>query len=761
MKNRLPKNNNSQAAREGKSGKVMGSLKTRILIPLTLALIVLLSTFIINTYTQHYKEISSNMERHLDAVDELFDKRLESDKELMTASIEMLSINTGIQKAWLARDRETLLKLTSPILEKLKNKYHIDHFYFHDINRVNFLRVYEPEEYGDRIDRFTLMKAQKLGQVYSGIELGHYESFTLRVVYPWRINNQLVGYIEMGEEIDDIVEKIHGLLNVELYVSIYKEFIDQQDKKEKEKSAGYKERWHYLSSSVIISKTLDGIPESFNDFLAEGKHKYMEMATDLELSLGGYLYRVGVVPLFDTADREIGDIVVLYDVTGQVSNARNSILTVSAICLFVGIILFALFWLILGRVEQQLASSSQKLIKAHDELELKVKERTEDLVAINKELKVKIDERQQAEKKLRESEKKYRNLFENANDCIFIIESETLKFLDANRMAETTYGYSKAEFSQMDLSQITVEQDKKELSYDWWKSIKKYPASFFNQTHVKKDGTTLFADVNASLINYGPKEVILLLMRDLSERNRLENQLIQSSKLASLGELAAGVAHEIGNPLSAISNYTQFLSLAEGMEVEDRESLEGIKVEVSRIDGIIKNLLAFSRSSSEEIAEVDINEVINNAISLISHQRLFRNIKLKKILAADCLQIKADRNQLVQVIVNILLNSAQAMPDGGIIQIQSNCVNGRLKIKLTDTGIGIPKKNLDKIFNPFFTTKPDGVGTGLGLSIVYRIIEKFDGLVEVESPATEKLAKDVTGTTFTITFPVLPREGEI
>jgi two-component system NtrC family sensor kinase len=255
--------------------------------------------------------------------------------------------------------------------------------------------------------------------------------------------------------------------------------------------------------------------------------------------------------------------------------------------------------------------------------------------------------------------------------------------------------------------------------------------------------------------------VILLLIRDLSERNRLENQLIQSSKLASLGELAAGIAHEIGNPLSAISNYTQFLSLAEGMEVEDRESLEGIKVEVSRIDGIIKNLLAFSRSSSEEITEVDINEVINNSLSLISHQRLFRNIKLKKILAADYLQIKADRNQLVQVIVNILLNSAQAMPDGGIIQIQSNCVNGRLEIKITDTGIGIPKKNLDKIFNPFFTTKPDGVGTGLGLSIVYRIIEKFDGLVEVESPATEKLAKDVTGTTFTITFPVLPRGGEI
>jgi PAS domain S-box-containing protein len=395
-----------------------------------------------------------------------------------------------------------------------------------------------------------------------------------------------------------------------------------------------------------------------------------------------------------------------------------------------------------GELEEAFSQMSKKLKASYE----KIQQDKEQL-----EQKVKIIE--QINLTLRESEQKYRNLFENANDCIFIIESNTLKFLDVNRMAELTYGYSKDDFAHIELPLITRKQDKETLSYDWWKSIKKYPASFFNQTHVKKGGAIIHTDVNANLIDYAGSKVILLIVRDVSERRKLESQLIQSSKLASLGELAAGVAHEIGNPLSAISNYTQFLNLIEGIKADAQESLDGIRSEINRVDTIIKNLLAFSRPSSEEITEVDINDVVTNAISLISHQRLFRNIKLNKLLPSSYPQIKADRNQLVQVIVNILLNCAQAMPDKGIIQIKCICQNSQLKVQITDTGIGIPKKNLDKIFDPFFTTKPDGVGTGLGLSIAYRIIEKFNGLIEAESPAVEKLTKDVEGTTFTITFP--------
>jgi PAS domain S-box-containing protein len=399
-----------------------------------------------------------------------------------------------------------------------------------------------------------------------------------------------------------------------------------------------------------------------------------------------------------------------------------------------------------GELEDAFSQMSKKLKASHDkiqqdkeQLEQKVRQRTKELEQINR--------------ILRESEKKYRNLFENANDSIFIIKTDTLEVLDVNRMAEQTYGYSKAEFAHMDLSQITLKQGEENLSPEWWKAIKKYPVSFFNQAHIRKDKAIILTDVTANLVNYAGKMVILLIARDVTEREKLEKQLIQSSKLASLGELAAGVAHEIGNPLSAISNYTQFLTLGKETESEFTQSLDGIKAEISRIDGIIKNLLAFSRLSPEEITDVDINEIINSAISLVSHQRLFRNIKLNKLLTTNCPKIKADRNQLIQVLLNILLNSAQAMPEGGIIQIKSIYTDSYLKIQVTDTGIGISKENLGKIFDPFFTTKPDGMGTGLGLSIVYRIVEKFNGIIEVKSPATQKLIKTANGTTFTISFP--------
>jgi PAS domain S-box-containing protein len=246
-------------------------------------------------------------------------------------------------------------------------------------------------------------------------------------------------------------------------------------------------------------------------------------------------------------------------------------------------------------MSKELRASYKKIQQDKEQLEQKVKQRTKQLEKINL--------------TLRESEKKYRNLFENANDCIFIIEPGSLKFLDVNHMGELVYGYSKKEFMQMKLSQITHKQENEDLSRDWWRTIKNYPVSFFNQIHIRKDKAHIYTDVNANLLDFSGRKAILLISRDVSERKKLEKQLIQSLKLASLGELAAGVAHEIGNPLSAISNYTEFLRMGEDTEADFKTSLTGIKTEVNRIDGIIKNLLAFSRPSLEEITDVNMNDI--------------------------------------------------------------------------------------------------------------------------------------------------------
>lgn len=273
---------------------------------------------------------------------------------------------------------------------------------------------------------------------------------------------------------------------------------------------------------------------------------------------------------------------------------------------------------------------------------------------------------------------------------------------------------------------------------------------------------------------------------------RAQEDLLISEKLASIGRLAAGVAHEVGNPLGAILGYTKILQ--EGMESREEEVsyLRRIENEIDRINNIVRGLLDFSRPTKFEIQEVDVNGTITSTISLVSHQKSFKRIEIKLDLEPDLPPVTADESQLQQVFINLFLNAADAMPDGGTLSVQteetvvSRGTEGEfeaifprrrksdpeksdyshlrkfkplpliydkygegdrlIRIKISDTGCGIDKADLQKIFDPFFTTKPPDKGTGLGLSISLRIIEIFNGQIRAESQVGK-------GSTFTILLP--------
>lgn len=365
-------------------------LKKRILIPLAIAFIVLLGVYVLNVYQTQNEEISKNVSKTLEQVDVSFDKLCESDVELMKATIMMMSLSTKIQSAWLGRDRTTLMELTSPILKTLLENHHFTHFYFHDINRVNFLRVHKPEKHGDIINRFTMLEAHKTGRTSAGMELGPLGTLTLRVVYPWRVRGNLTGYVEMGIEVEHIIKELHKILEVELYVSVYKEFLNRKDWKQGIQFLHRERNWDQLPSSVIISQTLDATPQSFGDLLVPGRHNYMEVTPGIKLSLDGKSYRMGIIPLFDVGGNEIGDIVALYDVTKLLANSRHSILVFTSTCIIVSIVLFVLFTLILDRVEIELTKHRKHLQKL-------VEDRTNKLSATNMALKKEINEHQIAE----------------------------------------------------------------------------------------------------------------------------------------------------------------------------------------------------------------------------------------------------------------------------------------------------------------------------------------------------------------------------
>jgi len=241
------------------------------------------------------------------------------------------------------------------------------------------------------------------------------------------------------------------------------------------------------------------------------------------------------------------------------------------------------------------------------------------------------------------------------------------------------------------------------------------------------------------------------LAESLIRLQESEEQLIQAEKLSSLGQMAASIAHEINNPLAGVLVYTQLIAkkLAQGTMETDvaLDYLAKMAREVDRSSRIIRNLLDFARPSELSLGDVDVNEVIEDALQLVRHRAVLGQIELVEDYAADLPKVYADYDQLRQVLVNLTLNAIQATPLQGRVALRTRSAGNMLEVRVEDTGHGITEENLAKLFTPFFTTKEKGEGVGLGLAVAKGIVEKHAGFVEVESVEGE-------GTTFIVSLPV-------
>jgi signal transduction histidine kinase len=242
---------------------------------------------------------------------------------------------------------------------------------------------------------------------------------------------------------------------------------------------------------------------------------------------------------------------------------------------------------------------------------------------------------------------------------------------------------------------------------------------------------------------------IVVLGRDLTERHKFEMQLFQSQKLAALGVMAGGIAHEIRNPLAVCSSAAQFLMKGDISPDFRKECADKVQKGIQRASDIIENLLKFARPSPEaEMAEIDLLSVLNETITLIFNQLKIQKIELRTTFPKGRVLVRGIANLIQQVFMNLFLNAINAMPDGGVLTISVKGLGNEVLVGVADTGHGISREDLHKIFDPFYTALPKSKGTGLGLSLCHSIVKLHFGSIEADSVEGK-------GSTFTVKFPII------
>jgi histidine kinase len=363
--------------------------------------------------------------------------------------------------------------------------------------------------------------------------------------------------------------------------------------------------------------------------------------------------------------------------------------------------------------------------------------------------------------RLKDSEGKYRSLFHSGPNPIFVLDRETLEILDANPSAEESYGYTKEELKGRpftDLGAFEYEgKDAAQFEGDNWEKSRVINPKI---QHYKKGSKPFYVNIHASPARYQDRDAIIVGTTDITEMIEKDSQLIQASKMTTLGEMSAGIAHELNQPLNAIKMGSEFLKMMmeTGREIP-KESLvqvvEEVSEQVDRASEIITHLRDFGRKADFSREKVHISKPIRGVLEILGRQLSLQNIEVKTDIDETVPPVLAHNNRLEQVIFNLVTNARDAInqkqeagigTDKAVITIRSFSENGRVVVTVSDTGIGIPESVKERIFEAFFTTKEMGEGMGLGLSITYGIVKDYDGNIEIES-------EEGKGTTFILSFP--------
>ncbi|MCP4672535.1 MAG: PAS domain S-box protein, partial [Desulfobacula sp.] len=663
-------------------------------------------------YTQKKALEQSSLQR-LENAAKMLSQVMEAQSQVLTALENIMLGNVGLSKDLQKHDRNALFSNHKDIFERLKKDNIITHFSFHLPDRVNLVRLHRKEKYGDIIDRFTLFDAIQTEKPASGIELGSLGTLTLRVVQPVFLNNLLVGYIELGNEMEDIFNTIHKEPGIEIAIGINKDRLTQSKWETGMTMLGRQADWNRFLKKVLVYTSFPKFPVQWEHFLTDKKHEHYTINTTIEYN--DKSWHVLAMDIADASGSEIGDMLIFVDIS-------KNLIQYQLFTALVAVTAFMLLGIILYSISRVLQNTDRVIFKQ--------------------------------QKSIEKSENRFRDLFNSITDLIYTQDLNG-NFTSVNPAMNRLFGYDIDEFIGFNATQFMAPEFLKEFKSRYLDVVTQQGFCEGVSYYYKKNKEKIFIEYKSSLVEPDVGEPYISGMgRDVTEKIQsqqkvedLQEQIIQSQKMESIGTLAGGIAHDFNNILFPVMGHTEMLLNDFPEESYAHKKLKKIYSGALRARDLVKQILDFSRQEKGETRLMEIHPVLKEALKLMDSS-ISGNIKIIQDINKDCRPIKGDPTKIHQIIMNLITNACDAMDEtGGKLTIglkeielgQSDLVNPDMhqgtyaRFSISDTGAGIDSQLISKIFDPFFTTKEKGKGTGMGMTVVHGIVIGMGGGIKVES----------------------------
>ena len=690
--------------------------KRSILRLFVVTITVILLVFVVSTYRWQNQRLTSELAALSGSAEKVYLGAIEQDANMLGATLTGLLANDALRESFRNQDRDALLRQTMPLFQRLRKERQITHFYFIRPDRTVLLRVHMPSRLGDQINRTTLLEAEKTQTMSQGAELGPIGTFTLRVVSPWIEGGRLLGYVELGKEIDGVSATVQHDLNLRSEILIDKTLLKREEWEAGMAMLGRTAQWDLFDHWVLNGAGLGAMPlemlRHINDWRPgdEGRKRYI--ADD------GKRLLLDAIPLRDAAQRQVGALLIQADVTSRVETIWRSVAFLAFFCLLVGLIAAIAFWVILSKFERLYGHSEEKL----------------------------------------------RAMFE-MSPFGMALRHQNGRYVEVNPAFAEMIGYSAEELTELSHMDITPPQFQDE-------DIRRMDilglhrrAGPYVKEYRHRDGHLIPVSLNGMLITGSDGETyVWTLIEDISERLATEQRLNKKSdelarSNAELEAFAYVTSHDLRQPLRSISGYVSLLERQYGEQLDDegRQFIRFVVDGVKRMDRLIIDVLDYARIGRLTKPKSETSLAVVAADVAFNLRAALEESGGTLTLAEDLPDVWADRTEMVRLLQNLITNALKfRSPDRPPeVRITAEHRLNEVQVNVEDNGIGIKPTDFERIFGIFqrLHSREEYEGSGIGLAVCKKIVEHHGGRIWVEQALPQ-------GSRFCFTLAAVPAEND-